>query len=208
MPMDELKETIAKNLVELRTRASLTQLQLAEMLNYSDKAVSKWERGEAIPDVRVLIKLSKIYNITVDDIISPHVSAMRVNPKLNAGKKRLLITLLSVGLVWFIATVLFMIFFFIPVTAEYAWLAFIFAPFACGILLTVFSAKWGNWITNILACSLIIWGFAAICHVFVWAFTSFDKMYVLYIAAGVFEILVILWFILKKLELFPFKRKK
>ena len=68
--MDELKETIAKNLVQLRTEARLTQLQLAEMLNYSDKAVSKWERGDAIPDLRVLIKLANIYNITVDDIIS------------------------------------------------------------------------------------------------------------------------------------------
>ena len=43
--MDELKEIIAKNLTELRTCAHLTQLQLAEMLNYSDKAVSKWERA-------------------------------------------------------------------------------------------------------------------------------------------------------------------
>ena len=54
--MDELKEIIAKNLTELRTCAHLTQLQLAEMLNYSDKAVSKWERGEAVPDIRVLKK--------------------------------------------------------------------------------------------------------------------------------------------------------
>ena len=67
--MDELKETISKNLIELRTQARLTQAQLADMLNYSDKAVSKWERGEAIPDIRVLIKLAEIYNINVDDII-------------------------------------------------------------------------------------------------------------------------------------------
>ena len=46
--MEDLKDVIAKNLVELRTEAKLTQLQLAEMLNYSDKAVSKWGRGEAI----------------------------------------------------------------------------------------------------------------------------------------------------------------
>ena len=64
--MDELKETISKNLVELRTGARLTQAQLADMLNYSDKAVSKWERGEAIPDIRVLIKLAEIYNISVE----------------------------------------------------------------------------------------------------------------------------------------------
>lgn len=47
--MEDLKEIIAKNLTQLRTHAQLTQIQLAEKLNYSDKAVSKWERGEAIP---------------------------------------------------------------------------------------------------------------------------------------------------------------
>lgn len=206
--MDELKETIAKNLVELRTQSGLTQLQLAEMLNYSDKAVSKWERGDAIPDIRVLIKIAKIYNIKVDDIISPPPPEKPVKPKMNIGKKRLLITLLSVGLTWFVATVLFMIFFFIPETEKHAYLAFVIAPFACGILLTVFSVKWGNWITNILSCSLIIWGAAAIFHVFVEAFSAFDKIYFVYIVAGVFEILIILWFILKKLALLPFKRKK
>ena len=85
--MDELKETIAKNLVELRTQARLTQLQLAEKLNYSDKAVSKWERGEAIPDIRVLIKLAEIYNITVDDILTDS-AAKKVKPKMHIGKKR------------------------------------------------------------------------------------------------------------------------
>ena len=89
--MDELKEIIAKNLTELRTCAHLTQLQLAEMLNYSDKAVSKWERGEAVPDIRVLKKLADIYNITVDDIITDG-AGKKAKPKLNIGKKRLLVT--------------------------------------------------------------------------------------------------------------------
>ncbi len=206
--MDELKETISKNLIELRTQARLTQAQLADMLNYSDKAVSKWERGEAIPDIRVLIKLAEIYNINVDDIIKSAPLRKSVKPKMNLGKKRILVVALSVGLVWFVSTVLFMIFYFIPKTEKLAYLAFVISPFICGILLTVFSAKWGNWITNILSSSLIIWGTAAIFHVFVNAFSDFDKIYFLYIVAGVFEILIILWFILKKLALLPFKRKK
>ena len=206
--MEDLKEIIAKNLTQLRTHAQLTQIQLAEKLNYSDKAVSKWERGEAIPDIRVLIKLAEIYNISVDDIIKSAPLRKSVKPKMNLGKKRILVVALSVGLVWFVSTVLFMIFYFIPETEKYAYLNFVISPFVCGILLTVFSAKWGNWITNILSCSLIIWGAAAIFHVFVDAFSEFDKIYFLYIVAGVFEILIILWFILKKLALLPFKRKK
>lgn len=201
--MDELKETIAKNLIQLRTHARLTQLQLAEKLNYSDKAVSKWERGEAIPDLRVLIQLAELYNISVDDIISPSAQEI-VKPKMHINKKRLLITLLSLGLVWFIATVGFMIVFFIPATDSYAYLVYVCAPFICAVLLMVFSAMWGNWITNMLACSLIIWAAAVIFHVFVIAFAVFDKIYFIYILAGVFEILIILWFTLRRL----YKRKR
>lgn len=203
--MDELKETIANNLVQLRTQAKLTQLQLAETLNYSDKAVSKWERGEAIPDLRVLIQLAEIYHITVDDIISPPSARKKpVRPKMHTGKKRLLISLLSAGLVWFIATGIFMIFYFIPATAANAWLTFVVAPFIMAIPLTVFSVRWGNWITNIIACSLIIWMAAVIFHVFVITYTEFYKIYFIYIVAAVFQILIILWFTLKKIS----KRKK
>ena len=201
--MDELKETIAKNLIMLRTEAKLTQLQLAEKLNYSDKAVSKWERGEAIPDLRVLIKLADIYNIKVDDIITS-AAEKKIKPKMHIGKKRILITLLSVGLVWFVATCIFMVFFFIDPVAKYAYLSFIVAPLASAIVLTVFSVKCGNWITNIVACSLIIWTAAVIFHLFVRAFAEFGKMYFVYIVAGVFEILIILWFTLRKL----YKKRK
>lgn len=200
--MEDLKDIIAKNLVELRTKAHFTQLELAEKINYTDKAVSKWERGEAIPDLRVLVKLAEIYNITVDDIVTPHTER-KIRPKMNTVTKRVLIALLSVGLVWFIATVLFMIFFFIPVTEKYAYLVFICAPFACSIPLIVFSVKWGNWITHTLACSLLVWSLALIFHIFVITFTSFDKIFFIYIVAGVFELLVIFWFILRKF----YKRK-
>ncbi|MDE7453394.1 MAG: helix-turn-helix domain-containing protein [Clostridia bacterium] len=202
--MDALKQTIAKNLVHLRTQAGFTQAQLAEKLNYSDKAVSKWERGEAIPDLRVLIQLARLYEITVDDIVNTASVENIVKPRMNVGKKRFLITLLSAGLVWFIATVVFTIFYFVPKTEDYAFLAFVVAPFACSVVLTVFSAMWGNRVTNMLACSLIIWTLAVMLHIFVITFKPFDKIEFLYVVAAVFEILVILWFILRRF----IKRKK
>ena len=194
--MEDLKDIVAKNLVELRQKAGFTQLELAEKINYTDKAVSKWERGEALPDIRVLVKIAEIYNITVDDLVSPHTSK-KIRPKMNVGKKRLLITALSVGLVWFIATVVFMILLFADVNHPY--LAFVCAPFVSAIPLIVFSAKWGNWITDTLACSLLVWGLAAIFHTFVIAFTDFNKIYFIYIVAGVFELLIIWWFMLRRI---------
>jgi transcriptional regulator with XRE-family HTH domain len=174
------------------------------MLNYSDKAVSKWERGEAIPDLRVLIQLASIYNIKVDDIITQHGAEKVVKPKTNIGKKRILITLLSVGLVWFVATLFFMLFFFIPTTEAYAYLTFIIAPFAMSIVLTVFSVKWGNRITNTISTSLILWTLVLILHIFVITFTDFRKIFFIYIVAAVFEVLILLWFALRKV----LKKKK
>ncbi|MDE5943584.1 MAG: helix-turn-helix domain-containing protein [Clostridia bacterium] len=202
--MDALKETIAKNLVQLRTQAKLTQAQLAEKLNYSDKAVSKWERGEAIPDLRVLIQLARLYDITLDDIVNTSSVENIVKPRMNIGKKRLLITLLSAGLVWFIATVVFTVFYFVKSTEDYAFLSFVVAPFACSVVLMVMSAMWGNRITNMIASSLIIWTLALLLHIFVITFKPFDKIGFLYVVAAVFEILVILWFILRRF----IKRKK
>lgn len=194
--MDELKSKIAKNLVELRTKARLTQLQLAEMLNYSDKAVSKWERGEAIPDIRVLIQLSELYGITLDDLVKGTEVAVEVQPKHRLISKRAFIAALSVILVWFVATGIFATLYFITPIAQYAWLVFIVAPLPMGIVLTVFSVMWGNRITKALSVSLILWACVVIVHIYVHKFVpDYKQVFVLYIVAAVFEVLIILWFI-------------
>lgn len=193
--MDELKDNIAKNLIALRTQAHLTQMQLAEMLNYSDKAVSKWERGDAIPDLRVLIRLAEIYGITLDDIVNRESVAPQVLPHKHIGGKRIFITVLCAVLVWFVATGLFALFYFLPQTTDFAYLVFAVAPLPTAIVLTVFSAMWGNNITNAASSSLIVWACAVIFHVFVQKFApGFVKIYFVYIIAAVFELLIILWF--------------
>lgn len=192
--MDELKSTIAKNLIALRTKAHLTQVQLAEMLNYSDKAVSKWERGEAVPDLRVLIRLSEIFGVSLDDIVKAENLEPRIQPKKKVNGMHAFIVAMSTVLVWFVAMGVFMIFFFIPATDEYAYLVFVVAPLPTAIVWTVFSAKWGNRVTNALAVSAILMSCVLIFHIFVMSFSDFRKIYYLYIVAAVFEILIILWF--------------
>ena len=198
--MKDLKYIIAKNLVRLRQQAGLTQLKLAEMLNYSDKAVSKWERGESIPDLRVLIQLAEIYHIKVDDIITEHPEG-EVKPKLNLGKKRLLIVALSVGLVWFVATVIFAILYLTPATEGHAWLVYIVAPFAMSVVLTVFSAIWGTKLTNAITCTMILWSVVAVFHIFFAIFApAVDKWWIFYIVAAPFQILIIFWFFFRKVK--------
>ncbi len=198
--MEDLKDIIARNLVRLRQQAGLTQLQLAEMLNYSDKAVSKWERGESIPDIRVLVRLAEIYHIKVDDIISEQPERV-VKPKINLGKKRLLIVLLSVGLVWFVATGVFAIVYFTPSAASYAWMVYVVALLPTSIVLTVFSALWGTKLTNAVTCSLILWSSVAIFHVFFAVFApAVDKWWLFYVVAAPLQILIILWFFFRKVK--------
>ncbi len=197
--MDDLKNIIAKNLVELRTKAGFTQLQLAEMLNYSDKAVSKWERAEAIPDLRVLIQIAKIYNVTLDELVSEQVEKP-IEPKINLGKKRALICLLSVGLTFFVAAVLFTVLYFIPACESFAGIVFAVAPFASAIILTVFSAVWGNRKTTALACSAIVWTLVILIHVIMAMFVSAEKVYLFYIVAACFQVLIILWFALRRVK--------
>lgn len=197
--MDELKSTIAKNLTELRCKAHLTQLQLAEMLNYSDKAVSKWERGEAIPDIRVLIQLSEIYGISLDDIVKKEGVFPRTEPRRNENKRHLLITLMAAGLVAFIATVIFMIFYFISPVSHYAYLVYVSATLPIAVVLTVFSAIWGTRLTNSLASSAIVWSSAFIIAMFVLEFVpAFIEIYFIFVVALVLQVLIIFWFVFRR----------
>ena len=61
--MQDIKPIIAKNITILRQNAKMTQSELAEKLNYSDKAISKWERGESIPDITVLKALADLFGV-------------------------------------------------------------------------------------------------------------------------------------------------
>lgn len=80
MQLSELKLVSASNIIRLRTQAGMTQAELGERLNYSDKTISKWERGEAIPDAYVLTQLAELFGVTVDYLLSSH-DAWEAPPK-------------------------------------------------------------------------------------------------------------------------------
>ena len=67
--MTDIKQIIAKNISALRQDKELTQIELAEKLNYSDKAVSKWERGESLPDIGVLTQIADLFEVPLDYLV-------------------------------------------------------------------------------------------------------------------------------------------
>lgn len=72
LELSDLKLITASNIINLRTKAEMTQAQLGAELNYSDKTISKWERGEAIPDAYVLTEMAEIFGVTVDYLLTSH----------------------------------------------------------------------------------------------------------------------------------------
>ena len=151
--MDNLNYIVSKNLSDLRKKNGLTQLELAEKLNYSDKAVSKWEKGESLPGVEVLYKLSKLYGVSLDFIVGEETVKTATAPK--ARRKYNIITLLSVLAVWLLATVIYI---FCDIFADVKpWIAFCWAVPASFVVTLVFDVIWHRKKLFFLIVSLLMW---------------------------------------------------
>lgn len=160
--MEDYKRIIANNISELRKAVPLTQAELAEKLNYSDKAVSKWERGESIPDVIVLKQIAELFGVSVDYLLEevhPINARMQSVPR-QIRKNRILITGLSCMLVFLIATVVFAILGSVT-EIQRLWLAYVYCIPICSIILIVFNSIWGRARYNYLFITLLMWSLIA-----------------------------------------------
>lgn len=158
--INELKSIVAKNITELRKQSGFTQIELAEKLNYSDKAVSKWERGESIPDVAGLKNIADLFGVTVDYLISDdHTEILQKRKRNNKRriKNRAFITGISIVLVWLIATLVFVIIELIAKSAKAHWLSFVYAVPVSVIVWLVFNSMWFNRRRNFFIISMLMW---------------------------------------------------
>ena len=153
---DFLAITIGENIARLRRLSNMTQSELAEKINYSDKSVSKWEQGNGIPDVRILLQLAELFNVSVDDLVREHKEAP-VMPKKTLLRRRIIISLLSVGLCWLVAVVAFVFIGIIWPDVPNTWLAFVYAVPASAIVVLVFSCIWRYRWVRIAAITVLIW---------------------------------------------------
>lgn len=165
---ERLKNQLGSNIAAYRKRAGLTQLGLAEKLNYSDKAVSKWERGESMPDVLTLVQLADLFDITVNDLlVDPNalpeqtgamerVVGKAVEKTLKRKANKNIILLLCSVLVWFVALLAFVVLSALEV--PYSWLAFIYAIPVNAIVAVSLISAWRDFRRNKLCVSGIVWG--------------------------------------------------
>ncbi len=160
--MDDLKPIIAKNITVLRQNAKMTQIELAERLNYSDKAISKWERAESVPDVSVLKNIADLFGVTVDYLLrddnAPLPSATQDDGTAAVRhRNHMVITSLSVLLVWFIATFFYVMLDILGEKLPLRWLPFLYAVPVSLVVWLIFNSIWFNPRRNFLIISLLMW---------------------------------------------------
>ena len=149
---DKIKSAVAANISQLRTAKGLTQLQLAEILSYSDKAVSKWERGESVPDIYVLKQIADLFEVSVDYLITPEHVPSEI-PKRNLGKVHQKVSLISLLGLWALSSLLFVLTW---ILFEPIWQIFVYTFPISMLILIVFNSVWGKkcrnfyWISGLI----------------------------------------------------------
>ena len=205
--MDEWKQTVAANLSSLRKSHHLTQLQLAEILHYSDKAVSKWERGESLPDLAVMKQLADLYEVSLDDFLLTEEEraeqAKQIPEAVTAPAEplradmhnpvrthnRLIIAGMAALLVWLIATLIFVILDTVVPELRYGPFLFLYAAPITAVVCLVFNSIWFNRRWNYVIISLLVWTilgsvFLTFIHHHIW------KLFLIGIPA---QLIIILW---------------
>ena len=143
--MEELRAIVASNLIRLRTGAGMTQAELGQMLNYSDKTVSKWERAESMPDAYVLLQLSRIFGITVDELLSSQTT-WKTQKELKREQRVVTydtraIILVSLAGLWTLALLIFVVFWLL---GQVLWQVFPCAVPISLIVYLVLHSIWGR----------------------------------------------------------------
>lgn len=185
MQTDEatLRKTVAKNIAQYRKAHHDTQLDLATKLNYSDKSVSKWERGESLPDVYILSQIADLYGVSVSALIGEIQP-----PKESKPHYHMFILLLSLALTMAVATLLFSMFMICKVDYP-AWMFFVYALPVCSIICIVFTSLWWGILWQGVSVSALIWTLGLSLYL------SFEleNVSLIFLVCAALQVLTLLW---------------
>ncbi len=193
--MNNIKSIVAKNIAELRQAKGMTQLELAEKLNYSDKAVSKWERAESMPDIAVLVEIADMFKVPLDYLVREE----HERPKLKKEKKekpvrnynKKFIVMLSVLAVWLAAFIAFVIISIAAKDSPAQWLMFVYAVPLSMIVWLIFNSIWFDVRRNYLIVSLLMWSVLLSLHLsFLAAGINLWQIYLLGVPG---QIIILVW---------------
>lgn len=187
-------KVVGANLLKLRKHKKLTQLELAKLLNFSDKTISKWESGESLPNIDVLTQLTKFYEISMNDLVDPNFEPEKnQTQKIDDVKiKKVIVSLLFITILWLVLAVIFV---YAKIYAgANLWTVFIWGvPISC-VIAIVFNRFWGNSKVALYLISVLIWTFLAAVYL---QFMDYS-LWVIFILGVPAEVLTILWYGLRK----------
>ena len=187
--MGNIKENVAENLSRLRQEKKLTQSAVATRLNYSDKAVSKWECGETTPPIDVLKQLADLYEVSLDYLVeeNPEKSYDKVYSSNRNKTNKIIITLLFVSIVWLVATVIYV--YSMLILQKNFWLVFVYSVPVTAIVLLIINSFWGKRRFIYILVSILIWTILASIYL---SFISYN-VWGIFIIGAPLQIASILW---------------
>lgn len=192
--MNNVKEVLPRILTVLRQEKNWTQSEVAEKLNYSDKAVSKWENGDAIPPIDVLKDIADLYEVSLDYLVTGEENASydkHYTSKSNNPNK-IIITLLATSIVWIITTILFI--YAKLITGINYWIIFVGSVPVSFIVLLIFNCIWGKRKLTFVIISVLIWTVLATVYL---NYLEYNP-WALFIIGAPLQIATVLWSKLKK----------
>ena len=196
--MSDIKSIVAKNISELRQSNNMTQLELAEKINYSDKAISKWERAESSPDISVLVDIANVFGVTVDYLVkAEHTETSVIEedaPKRNYNRKP--IAYIAESVAWLVAIAAFIVTTLIVKEVTFQFLYFIYALPIVLIVKLVFNSIWFNPRNNYWIISALMWSILAAVQITCSYFGINVALIYLLGVAG--QIVIVLWSLICK----------
>lgn len=158
--MRDVKPNIAKNLAYFRKKSGMTQAELAEKLNYSDKAISRWEHGDTVPDINVLCAICDFYGIDMNTLLCDDAELSETELPKAEERPSVIYTvcvyILTLAVVWLLATMIFI--YSRVATGTYQWMAFIWAlPASCVSVMLLRRRLYVGWIFKFINTSIFSW---------------------------------------------------
>ncbi len=202
--MNDIKHIIAKNLISLRKKNNLTQNELAEKLNYSDNAISRWEHAEVTPSIETLEQIAKIFNVPLASLIEDNAVRSAEMSDRRQLVNKLAAVLIGASLVWCVATIMF-------VSArlfwDYTfWQIYIWSLPIVSLVMMSFHHYWGRHIYKFIVLTVFVW--TLLLAIFVQFFKFSPWMWAIFILGIPIEIALAIWAFVKPKPAKPKKRKK
>lgn len=198
--MPTINENIAKNITLLRKQNKWTQGELAEQLNYSDKSISKWERGDSVPDIEMLCKVAEIFHVNVEYLTKEH-SENEIKKSQNGGNifvRNLLILIMLCVAIYTIATLVFVYpTMKDPENAKRFWVSYVYALPICSVICNYYARKTNNWLMRMITVSIFTWSLitAAYCNAMILGYKMF---WMLFLIGAPIQAAICLYFFWKK----------